>query len=137
MSRKNFYLVDIEYEDSRHDISGVYDFYKVIWCKDTIDTIKLCVWFNVKDQNLSVLIGNEALKKLLRPDDYMSFISTRFTQEQLSYHLVRYHYIRKPFPKKRANGHYFVDHLLFLLKHINKNTDISLYYGRDVFGWEL
>jgi hypothetical protein len=89
------------------------------------------------DQNLSVLIGDEALKKLLRPDDYMNFISSRFTQEQLSYHLVRYHYIRKPFPKKIAKGYYFVDHLLFLLKHINKYTNISLYYGRDVFGWEL
>lgn len=134
MSRKNFYLVDIKYEDSRHDNSGVYDFYKVTWCKDII---KLCVWFNVMDQNLSVLIGDEALKKLLRPDDYMNFISSRFTQEQLSYHLVRYHYIRKPFPKKIAKGYYFVDHLLFLLKHINKYTNISLYYGRNVFGWEL
>ena len=134
MSRKNFYLVDVEYEDSRYDNSGVYDFYKVTWCKDII---KLCVWFNVMDQNLSVLIGSEALKKLLRPDDYMNFISSRFTQEQLSYHLIRYHYIIKPFPKKIAKGYYFVDHLLFLLKHINKNTSISLYYGRDVFGWEL
>lgn len=134
MSRKNFYLVDIEYEDTRHDSSGVYDFYKVTWCKDTI---KLCVWFNVEDQNLSVLIGNESLKKLLRPVDYMNRISSHFTQEQLSYHLVRYHYIRRPFPKKIARGHYFVDHLLFLLKNINKSTNISLYYGRDVFGREL